>query len=155
MSLPSSHSSSSGMEQSAPSQPFSQRQLQPPSGDDLHCPCLEHSLGQPSKVQCLPFQPATHKQVPFLHCPCSLHLFYSNIFIKIFMSNIRLSIRSYRGSQRRSLQNSPDHPASQTHELASHRPCPPQLIPQAGLEQSSPVQPSVQTHLCNSRLKVP
>ena len=25
-------------------------------------------------VQCLPFQPVTQRQVPFLHWPCSLHL---------------------------------------------------------------------------------
>lgn len=74
LSSPSAHWSSRGMLQSIPSHPLSQRQLHWPSDVDLQEPCLEHSCGQPSKVQCLPFQPVTHKQEPFLHWPCSLQL---------------------------------------------------------------------------------
>jgi hypothetical protein len=55
----------------------------------LHSPCAEHCAGQPSSVQCRPFQPRTHRQVPFLHCPWS----------------------AQRGSHSRLWHCSPDQPA--------------------------------------------
>lgn len=61
--------------QSRPSQPSEQRHSHWLSALTRHCPWPEHELGQPSCVQCFPFHPVTHRHVPFLHWPCSLHLF--------------------------------------------------------------------------------
>lgn len=55
-------------------------------------------------VQCFPFQPVTHKQVPFLHWPCSLH----------------------RGSHCFKLHSSPDHPGKQSQALSTQCPWGPQ-----------------------------
>jgi hypothetical protein len=55
----------------------------------LHSPCCEHCAGQPSSVQWRPFQPRTHRHVPFLHWPWS----------------------AQRGSHSRLWHCSPDQPA--------------------------------------------
>ena len=65
-------------EQSSPSQPSSQShdhslsssrpKLPPPPPPATQPPWPEHCPGQPSRVQCRPFQPVTQRQGPFLHC---------------------------------------------------------------------------------------
>lgn len=90
--------------QSLPSHPLSQRHSHAPSLLKRHCPCPEQVFGHPSIVQCLPFQPVTQRQVPFLHCPWSLHL-GSHCFI---------------------LQYSPDQPGSHWHDSDTQWPCCPQ-----------------------------
>lgn len=89
--------------------------------------------GQPSMVQCFPFQPVTHKQVPFLHCPCSLH----------------------RESHSFELQYSPPQPALHEQVSPTHFPCWPQSKSHNSLEQSSPLHLGSQLHVCVSRSKVP
>lgn len=91
-----------------------------------------HPPGHPSSVQCFPFHPVTHKQVPFLHWPCSLH----------------------RGSQSFVLQASPSHPSSHWHLSLTHLPWVPQLKSQSSIEQSSPLNFSSQLHfwVCGSNL---
>lgn len=91
--------------------------------------------GQPSSVQCFPFHPVTHKQVPFLHWPWSLHL----------------------GSQSFVLHNSPSQPSSHWHLSSTHRPWGPQLKSQSSIEQSSPLNLGSQTHFweCMSNLPCP
>jgi hypothetical protein len=63
----------------------------------LHSPCAEHCAGQPSSVQCRPFQPRTHRQVPFLHWPWS----------------------AQRGSHSRLWHCSPDQPAGNRTRISS------------------------------------
>ena len=84
LSTPSLQDVSSLTEQSSPSQPSRQAQLHSPKKLDLHSPLLEHMLGHPWMVQCLPFHPVTHRHVPFLHWPCSSHLNTSRMRIKYF-----------------------------------------------------------------------
>ncbi len=83
LSTPSPHWVSSLVAQSAPSQPRSHSQRQSPDkapapGREkwpvVHRPWSEHIRGQPWMVQWRPFQPVTHRHVPFLHWPCSSHL---------------------------------------------------------------------------------
>lgn len=90
LSLPSLQFCSNKMLQSGPSHPLSHLHSHILSELNLHWPCAEQLLGHPSIVQCLPFHPVTQRHVPFLHCPCSLHL----------------------GSHCLRLQNSPDQPGS-------------------------------------------
>lgn len=74
LSRPSLQFCSSSTLQSLPSQPSAQRHSHWLSWLTRHCPWPEQLFGQPSCVQCFPFHPVTHRHVPFLHCPCSLHL---------------------------------------------------------------------------------
>ncbi len=64
----------------------------------LQTPWAEQAFGQPSRVQWIPFQPVTQRQVPFLHWPCRLH----------------------RGSHPRSWHLDPVHPSAQTQAVSSH-----------------------------------
>ena len=97
-SYPSSHRVSRRTLQSGPSHPSWQWHFHSPRKLALQPPWPEQPRGQPSKVQWRPFQPATQRQVPFLHCPCRLH----------------------RASQSCSSHLWPLHPASQTQAVSSH-----------------------------------
>ena len=61
-------------EHSRPVHPLWHLHSHRPSTLALHWPCPLQLLGQPSRVQCFPFQPVTQRQVPFLHWPWSAHL---------------------------------------------------------------------------------
>ena len=97
-SYPSSHRVSRRTLQSGPSHPSWQWHFHSPRKLALQPPWPEQPRGQPSKVQWRPFQPATQRQVPFLHCPWRLH----------------------RASQSCSSHLWPLHPASQTQAVSSH-----------------------------------
>lgn len=106
LSLPSLQFNSSCTLQSLPNQPSEHWHSQALSTLTLHWPCPEHKLGQPSNVQCFPFQPVTQRQVPFLHWPCSLH----------------------RWSHNFTLHNSPVQPKLQVHESPTQWPWGPQSV---------------------------
>ena len=97
-SYPSSHRVSRRTLQSGPSHPSWQWHFHSPRKLALQPPWPEQPRGQPSKVQWRPFQPATQRQVPFLHCPWRLH----------------------RASQSCSSHLWPLHPSSQTQAVSSH-----------------------------------
>lgn len=94
---------------------------------------ITYPPGQPSIVQCLPFQPVTQRQVPFLHWPCSLQ----------------------RGSHSFVLHRSPPHPSSQWHFSPMHVPCGPQSRSHSCLEQSSPLHLESHTQFWVSSSNVP
>lgn len=100
LSLESSQICSLSVVQSGPSQPSKHLQAHAPSLPTLHWPCPAQARGQPSSVQCRPFQPDTQRQVPFLHWPWSLQ----------------------RASHSFEVQNSPVQPESQTQDSPTHRP---------------------------------
>ena len=89
MSWPSLQAVSSLVAQFSPSQPGAHSQRQAPWKLVLHWPLLLHILGQPSSVQCRPFQPVTQRQVPFLHWPCCSHL---NIITSVWASSRTVSL---------------------------------------------------------------
>lgn len=97
-------SRSSCVLQSRPSHPSEHLHCHTLSPFTRHCPCPEQLFGHPSSVQCLPFQPVTHRHVPFLHCPCSLH----------------------RSSHSFVLQYWPDQPAWHAQVSPTQWPCAPQ-----------------------------
>lgn len=94
-------------------------------------------------VQCFPFQPVTHRQVPFLHWPCSLH----------------------RASQSFPLQYSPPQPLSHWQDSPTHRPCWPHSRSHSSangpmkterlLSRYSNSMPSRAFDLCNLRVDLP
>ena len=156
LSWPSLQAVSSLVAQSSPSQPGAHSQRQAPWKLVRHWPLLLHILGQPSSVQCRPFQPVTQRQVPFLHWPCCSHLNISkSVTSPPVDSSLSLTWHHSLCSDTDCLTSSPDrHTCTaevnisgdillpvRAHLMFSQWPCWPHSSSHCSTLQSAPVQP--------------
>ena len=176
LSTPSPHWVSSLVAQSAPSQPRSHSQRQSPDkapapGREkwpvVHRPWSEHIRGQPWMVQWRPFQPVTHRHVPFLHWPCSSHLqrisSWSLAWIIFPTQTSGRSPCSDTGSltspaDTRTWDDGHQYRMSQSlssHLMFSHWPWSPHSRPHCITLQSAPLQPGSHTQRCDLGSRLP
>ena len=117
LSLRSEQSLSIGMSQPGPNHPDSHQHSHSRAWLVLHCPWPLHPLGQPSKVQCLPFQPAktnligNGKEIHQLlssgskscnHCTLTTSLLLHNYQViaeNIFLRKKCFGKKKYKGSE--------------------------------------------------------
>ena len=145
----SEQSRSSGMSQPAPNHPESHQHSHSSAWLVLHCPWPLHPLGQPSKVQCLPFQPAKNTATllqQYYLSRTNFGIFFNPSFQPLRIRIIPTQLENFRvlpfvqrqvplehmpwaehlGSQVLTEQTSPCHPGSQTHRPDSQEPWGPQ-----------------------------